>query len=255
MPSTVSKFLKGKKLSHQKKFFPSVSHFELLIFGILVKKFGSFTKTALDVSRIACRRKKIFELISFFSISLWLGVDDFQDFGEKCRKCHQSCILPVQTNILPKKGFGEKKSTLLDFREKIVRISVRNCWPDYQTFLLIVQKKSLRKQNLHKRVISNHFLTLGEKVSNFYPKSPSRAVRTAIYVSRGWIPGFFFSKYRLLQFSTTSSKIFWTVCDKFLAAFSFMHFAYPKGGFGTDFWLQSGLHNHGFQAIKIVGFF
>ena len=36
-------------------------------------------------------------------MSLWKSVDDFQDSGEKCRKHHKSCILPVQTNILPKK--------------------------------------------------------------------------------------------------------------------------------------------------------
>ena len=34
-----------------------------------------------------------------------------------------------------------------------------------------------------------------------------------------------------------------------------MHFAYPKGGFGRDFCLESGLHNHGLQAIKVLGFF
>ena len=130
------------------------------------------------------------------------------------------------------KKVSEKKNQHFRIsRKKILRNSVRNCWHDYQTFLLIAQKKILRKQHLHKRVLSNHFLTLGEKVSNFHPKSPSRAVRTAFYVSRGWIPGIFFWKYRILQFSTTSSTSFRTVRDKFLAVFSFMHYAYPKGGF------------------------
>ena len=90
-----------------------------MIFRLLVKKFGRFTKTALDVSRIACRRKKIFELTSFCSISLWLGVDDFQDSGEKCRKYHQSCILTVGTNILPKNVLVKQKPTLSGFQEKI----------------------------------------------------------------------------------------------------------------------------------------
>ena len=113
----------GKRDSNQKKFFPSVSDFEPMSFRLLVKKFGKFTKTALYVSRGAFRRKKNFELKSFFSISLWLGVDDFQDSGKKCRKYHQSCILTVRTNNFPKKIFWRNRSQHFRISRKKISVS------------------------------------------------------------------------------------------------------------------------------------
>ena len=59
VPSTVSEIFKGEKLSHQEKFFPSVSDFQLMIFGILVKKLGRLTETARYVSRGDFRKKKL----------------------------------------------------------------------------------------------------------------------------------------------------------------------------------------------------
>ena len=113
--------------------------------------------------------KKSFEIKSFFSISFWIWADDFQDSGKKCRKHHQSCILPVQTNILPKKTFFEKKkSTLAVFQGKNLRISAEKC---LQTFS--------EGTKFAKNGNSNHLLTVGEKVSNFSSKFRSRAVRTA----------------------------------------------------------------------------
>ena len=256
LPSTVSEVFKGKKLSHQKKFFSSVSDFELMIFGLLAKKLGRFTKTALYVSRGEFQRKKFFELKSIFSISLWIWADDFQDSGEKCRKYHQSCILPVQTNNLPKNCFGEKNSTISDFQGKNLRISVRNCWHDCQTFLLSVQKKLLRKQKLHKRVNSNHFWTLGEKVSNFYLKPPSRALseQHSTYPEDEFQEKFFW-KYIVLRRSRTPSSNFRTFSEKFFVGLSNMHFMFPKSGFGSNLRLISGRHNQGLQAIKCVGLF
>ena len=71
--------------------------------------------------------KKNFNLKSFFSISLWIWADDFQDSDEKCPKCQQSCILPVQTNILPINGLEKKNSTLSDFQGINLRISAWEC--------------------------------------------------------------------------------------------------------------------------------
>ena len=160
--------LRGKKHSWEKQFFSSISDFELMIFGLLVKKFGRFSKTALCVSRGDVRMKKSFNLKSFFSISFWIWADDFQDSGEKCSKHHQSCILPVQTNILPKNVLEKKNSTLEDFQGKNLEISAEKC----------LQKNS-EGTKFAKKGNSNHLLTSGEKVSNFSPKIPSRAVRTA----------------------------------------------------------------------------
>ena len=122
-----SRKFKGRKKISPENFFPSFSDFELMFFGLLVEKFGRLTKTTLYVSTVDFRRKKIFKLKSFFSISLWLWADDFHYFGENCRKCHQSCILPVQTNILPKNCLEKKNSTLLDFQGKNLRISAWEC--------------------------------------------------------------------------------------------------------------------------------
>ena len=177
---------------------------------------------------------------------MWIWADDFKDSGEKFRKYHQSCIPPVQTNILPKKCFGEKEFNACGFSgEKFQnfggKVSGRYFWGN----------KFCKKKGS-----SNHLLTLGEKVSNFSSKVPSSAVKTAFNVSGGWNQERnCFWKYRILQFSPTSRRTFRTVSDKFLAGYTFMHFAYPKGGFGRDSCLESGLHNHGLQAIKVVGFF
>ena len=58
LPSTVPESLKEEKNSHQEIFYPSVSDFETMFFGLLVKKFGRLTKTTLYVSKGVFRRKK-----------------------------------------------------------------------------------------------------------------------------------------------------------------------------------------------------
>ena len=77
------------------------------------------------------------------------------------------------------KKFLEKNiSTLADFWGKNLRISAAKSLeeiPEGTTFA--------KKGN------SNHFLTLGEKVSKFSPKVPSSAVKTAFNVSGWWNPG------------------------------------------------------------------
>ena len=104
-----------------------------MIFGLLVKKFGRFIKTKLYVSRGDFRLKQVFEIKSFFSIIWSLWADDFQDSGEKCRKCHQSCLLRVGRNIVPKHCFGEQKLTTFGFSGKKSQnfggnVSRRNFW-------------------------------------------------------------------------------------------------------------------------------
>ena len=91
---------------------------------------------------------------------------------------------------------------------------------------------------------------MGEKVSNFSPKVPRRAVRTAFYVTRGWILWKKkFWKYTVLWFSPTPSKCFQTSCAEFSAGLPIMHFTRPKWVFGKFFRLKSALHIHGFQAV------
>ena len=116
-----------------------------------------------------------------------------------------------------------------------------------------VWKRFLREQILHKKRNSNHLLTLGEKVSNFSPKVPSRAVTTAFYVSKGWILRKKFWKNRVLWFSRTPRKTFWTLGEEFFAGLSILHFTRPKVVFGRNFCLEYAPHIHGFEAIIGAG--
>ena len=99
-----------------------------------------------------------------------------------------------------------------------------------------------------KKGISNHLLSLGEKVSNFSPKVLIRAVRTAFYVSKGWILGKNLEVYSSLIFSDTAQN-FWDLMPRAFAGLSIIHFTRPKGVFGRNFCLKSALHIHGYQAI------
>ena len=137
-----------------------------------------------------------------------------------------------QKNVLEKKN-----STLADFQGKNLRISAGKCLEEISE-----GTNSAKKGN------SNHSLSLGEKASNFSSKVPSKAVRTAFYVSKGWISGTKW-KYTVLWFSRTPCKSFWTLCEEFFAGLSIMHFTSPKGVFGRNFCLNSALHNQGNQAI------
>ena len=121
LPSTVSDIFKPETIPHLKNIFPSVSDFELMIFALLVKNFGSLTKTALYVSR-GFLEGKTFNLKSFFSISLCIWADNFQDSGKNCRNYHQSCFLPVQTKILPKKYSGKKEFNTCGLSRKQTQI-------------------------------------------------------------------------------------------------------------------------------------
>ena len=118
-------------------------------------------------------------------------------------------------NVLEKKN-----STLSDFQGKTRRLSAGKCLEEIS-----------EGTNFSLKSNSNHFLTLGEKVSNFSPKVPSRAVRTAFYVYRGWILRNKFWKYTILWFSRTLSKSFRTSCDEFFAGLSAYAFYAPRGSF------------------------
>ena len=101
---------------------------------------------------------------------------------------------------------------------------------------------------------SNHLLTLGEKVSNFSPKVPSRAVSTAFYVSKGWILGKkFLEVYSSLIFSDTAQNFLDFMIKVFCRIINYAFYS-PKWSFGRNFCLKSVLHLHGFQAIIGAGF-
>ena len=65
VPSTVSEIFKRDKISHQKRFFSSVSDFELTIFRILTKNVAIITKAAFYMSRLTFCQKKGFGEIKF----------------------------------------------------------------------------------------------------------------------------------------------------------------------------------------------
>ena len=187
----------------------------------------------------------------FLSLSWW-----FAGLGKKIRSVSKAAIY-VSAGTFCLNTVSEKKvQHFCIFSKKILLILGRDCLLDCQTFLLRVHRNFLREEKTEKKVILIPFFTLGKKFSNFCPKVPSRAVRAAfLYPEDEFQERNCFWKYRILQFSPTSSRTFRTVSDNFLAGFSFMHFVYPKGGFGRDFCLESGLHNHGLHAIKFFGLF
>ena len=155
---------------------------------------------------------------------MWSWAVDFQDSGKKRRKYHQSCILPVQSNILLRKYFGEKEFNTCGFLGKNLRISAGKCLEEIS-----------EGTNSAKKGISNHLLSLGEKFSNFSPKVPSRAVITAFYVSKEWILGKKVWKYTVLCFSRTPRKPFWTLYDDFFGRIIIYAFYSPKGSFWEKF--------------------
>ena len=94
LPSTVSEIFKGEKLSHQEKFVPSISDFELMIFGNLVKNFGRLTKTALYVSGGEFEGKnsliKIIFLHQFVNLSWWFS-GFWRKISQISPKLHSTC--------------------------------------------------------------------------------------------------------------------------------------------------------------------
>ena len=117
----------------------------------------------------------------------------------------------------------KKNSTVSEYQGKNLRISAG---------------KSLEEisegTNCAKKGKSNHLLTLGEKVSNFSPKVPSRAVRTDFYVSKGWILGKKFGSIQFSHFLAHREKIFGLYAKKFFAGLSIMHSTRPEGVLGEN---------------------
>ena len=98
-----------------------------------------------------------------------------------------------------------------------------------------VQKNFLREQILHKRGNSNHFLNLGQKVSNFSPEVPSRAFRKAFYVTRGCSLGKkLLEVYSSLIFSDTEQKLSDFMRTVFCRIIKYAFYA-PKGSFWENF--------------------
>ena len=111
-----------------------------------------------------------------------------------------------------------------------------------------MSKTNFRGNKLCKKGNSNLFLTLGEKVSNFSPKFPSRAVSTASYVSKGWILGKKFWKNTVLWSSRTPRNFLDFMRKVFCRIINYAFYS-PKWSFGRNFCLKSALHIHGYRAI------
>ena len=178
LPSTdPEEILRGKNL--RKKIF--FSH-QLLILSRWFSDFwsksseGSLKLPSMCPEEIF-KGQKTFELKSFFSISLWIWANDFQDSGEKCRKYLQSCNLTVQTNISPKKCFGEEEDNFFGFPGKKSQNFCEKLLAWLSNLPWVSRRKFWGNKTCKKELIQ-FFLTVGEKnISNFYPKSPSKAVR------------------------------------------------------------------------------
>ena len=119
-----------------------------------------------------------------------------------------------------KKVMEKKNSTLADFQGKNFRFSAEKC-----------QEEISGGTNFAKKDNSKHSLTLREKVSNFSPKVPSRAVRTVFYVSKGWILGKkTLEVYSSLIFSDTAQNFLVFMRRVFCRTINYAFYS-PKGSF------------------------
>ena len=129
-----------------------------------------------------------------------------------------------QKNVLEK-----NISTLADFWGKNLRISAAKSLEEIPEGTNFAKKKGN----------SNHFLTLGEKVSNFSPKVPSSAVKTAFNVSKGWILGKkTLEVYSSLIFSDTAQNFLDFMRRVFCRIVNYAFYS-PKGSFWEKFLFEN----------------
>ena len=141
----------------------------------------------------------------------------FRILAKNVANITKAALYLSRLTICQKKCFGEKEFNTCGFSGKI----------SYK-FGGKVSKTNFRGIKLCKKGNSNLFLTLGEKVSNFSPKFPSRAVSTAFYVSKGWILGKKTGSIQFSDFLGHRAKLFEIYAKSFFAGLSIMHFTRPK---------------------------
>ena len=181
---------------------------------------------------------KIIFLHQFLNLSWW-----FSGFWRKMSQISPNSILPVQTNILPKKCFGENEFNLCGFSGE-----------KSQTFGGEVSRRNFWGYKFCKKGNSNPFLTLREKVSNFSPKIPSRAVMTAFYVSTEWFLGKkVLDVYSSLFFSDTAQNFLDFMRRVFCRIFNYAFYS-PKGSFWEKVLIEIEASHSRFSSDNRCGF-
>ena len=98
-----------------------------------------------------------------------------------------------------------------------------------------MSKRKFWGQIFAEKCNSKHSLTLGEKVPNFSRKVPSRAVKTAFCVSKGWILGKkTLEVYSSLIFSDTAQNFLDSMRKVFCRIINYAFYS-PKGSFWEKF--------------------
>ena len=167
----------------------------------------------------------------------------FRILAKNVTNITKAAIYRSRLTFFQKNALEKKNSTVSDFQGKISEFPRKSVLKDF-----------LREQSLHKKGISNQFLEVGrESFKLFPPKIPSRAVRTAFYVTRGWILGKnLLELYSSLIFSDTEQTFSDFMRRVFCRIISYAFYA-PKGSFSKNLCLKSAFHIHGFQAIIGAG--
>ena len=194
-----------------------------MIFGLLLKNFGRLTKTALYVSRRVFRRKKLSNKNHFSPTFCELVLMIFRILAKNVAKITKAAFYMSRLTFCQKTFLEKKKSTLAVFQGKNLRISAGKCLEEISEGTISAKKG-----------ISNHLLSLGEKVSNFSPKVLIRAVRTAFNVSKGWILGKKLEVYSSLIFSDTA-QYFWDFMPRVFCRIINYSFYSTKGSFWEKF--------------------
>ena len=135
------------------------------------------------------------------------------------------------------------KSTLAGFQGQNLRVSSGKCEEEISAGTNFAQKFN-----------SNHLLTLGDKVSNFCPIVPSRAVRTAFYVSKYWILGkTFLEVYSSLIFSDTAKNFLDFMRRVFCRIINYAFYS-PKVSFWEKFLFEVWASHSRISSDKKCGF-
>ena len=117
----------SRKTLSPENFFPAVSDFELMTFGLLFKKFGSLTKTALCVSRGDFRRKKFSNENLFSPTVCELVLMIFRILEKNVAITTKAAFYLSGLTFCQKNVLERMNSTLAVFQGKHLRLPAGKC--------------------------------------------------------------------------------------------------------------------------------
>ena len=156
----------------------------------------------------------------FPSLSWWVRAS-----AKKFRTCHQNWYVRVQRNFLSK--LFERWnffSSILHFLQNILEFWRTNFRTVVEPSFYESERTSWGNKKGRKKVIQTFFGLCERKIQTLTRKiSAELSEQHCTYPEVEFQARNCFWKYRILQFSPTSRRVFRTVSDKFLAGLSLIH--------------------------------